>query len=136
MKAARVRHLTRISDVTSVAVPVVDQEKAVRFYVDTLGFDVRLDVAVRDGGRWVQVAPPGAAVSVALVAGARVGSDTGITLSSRDAGADHEALASAGVHVDELLRWPGVPPMFTFRDVDGNQLKIMQVADETVRDPA
>jgi hypothetical protein len=27
-----------------------------------------------------------------------------------------------------------VPPMFALRDVDGNQLKIMQVADETIGD--
>jgi len=25
-----------------------------------------------------------------------------------------------GVDVDELLRWPEVPPMFSFRDIDGN----------------
>jgi hypothetical protein len=27
--------------------------------------------------------------------------------------------------VDELLRWPGVPPMFAFRDQDGNGLEIV-----------
>lgn len=28
--------------------------------------------------------------------------------------------------VDELLKWPGVPPMFAFRDQDGNGLEIIQ----------
>jgi hypothetical protein len=32
------------------------------------------------------------------------------------------------VDTDELLRWPGVPTMFIFRDQDGNQLKIMETA--------
>ena len=33
-----------------------------------------------------------------------------------------------GVDVDELLRWPGVPIMFSFRDEDGNRLKIIESA--------
>jgi lactoylglutathione lyase len=30
------------------------------------------------------------------------------------------------VDADDLLTWPGVPPMFTFRDQDGNQLFLVQ----------
>jgi lactoylglutathione lyase len=126
MTIARVQHPTRITDVGSVAVPVADQESAVPFYVERLGFEVRLDVPMGGGGRWVQVAPPGGLVPIALVVAAHVGVDTGITLSSCDAGADHAVLLARGVDVDELLRWPGVPPMFILRDMDGNQLKIMQ----------
>lgn len=122
---------TKIVDVGGVAVPVADQARAVRFYVDTLGFEVRLDVPATDGVRWVQVAAPGGRVPIALVpAGAAVpvGVDTGITLATSDADADHASLVSSGVDADELLRWPGVPAMFAFRDQDGNQLKIMESA--------
>jgi catechol 2,3-dioxygenase-like lactoylglutathione lyase family enzyme len=122
---------TRISDVGGVAVPVDDQERALRFYVGTLGFEVRLDVPMGDGGRWLQVAPPGGQVPVALVAAGEsgpVGVDTGITFTTGDAEADHAALESAGVDTDDLLRWPGVPLMFVVRDPDGNQLKIMEGA--------
>ena len=38
----------------------------------------------------------------------------------------HARLTAAGVGVGELLNWPGVPPMFTFRDQDGNGLEIVQ----------
>ncbi len=31
-----------------------------------------------------------------------------------------------GVRVDDVLRWPGVPAMFTFRDVDGNILYVVE----------
>ncbi len=85
--------------------------------------------ALRDGGRWVQVAAPGGRVPVALVAageGGPVGVDTRITLTTADAEADHAALAAAGVDTDELLAWPGVPAMFIVRDLDGNQLKVME----------
>ena len=122
---------TKICDVGSVAVPVSDQERSVRFYIEHLGFELRLDVPMGDGGRWVQVAPPGGRVPVSLVAaddGAAVGVDTGITFATADAEADHVKLAWSGVDVDPLLRWPGVPPMFALRDPDGNQLKVMENA--------
>jgi catechol 2,3-dioxygenase-like lactoylglutathione lyase family enzyme len=122
---------TKISDVGGVAVPVADQERALRFYVGKLGFEVRRDVPMGDGGRWLQVAPPGARVPVALVAageGGRVGVDTGITFTTDDAEADHAALAWSGADADPLLRWPGVPLMFVVRDPDGNQIKIMESA--------
>jgi catechol 2,3-dioxygenase-like lactoylglutathione lyase family enzyme len=38
----------------------------------------------------------------------------------------HQYLRSQNVAVDELLRWEGVPPMFAFRDPDGNGLEIVQ----------
>jgi catechol 2,3-dioxygenase-like lactoylglutathione lyase family enzyme len=122
---------TKISDVGGVAIPVSDQERAVRFYVDRLGFEVRLDVPMGDGGRWVQVAPRGGRVAVALVAagdGAPVGVDTRITFATSDAEADRSALVGCGVDADEVLHWPGVPAMFIVRDPDGNQLKIMEDA--------
>jgi catechol 2,3-dioxygenase-like lactoylglutathione lyase family enzyme len=122
---------TKICEVDAVAVPVSDQDRSVRFYTERLGFEVRLDVPMGDGGRWVQVAPQGGRVNVALVAagdGAPIGVDTGITFATADAEADHVKLAWAGVDVDPLLRWPGVPPMFALRDPDGNQLKVMETA--------
>lgn len=38
-----------------------------------------------------------------------------------DADAEHESMARKGVDVDEVLRWPNVPAMFSFRDGDGNR---------------
>ena len=40
--------------------------------------------------------------------------------------AAHADLAAAGVAVEELLRWPGVPPMFRFTDPDGNGFEIVE----------
>jgi lactoylglutathione lyase len=124
-------HRTRIAEVAGVAIPVSDQERAVRFYVDRLGFELLRDVAMGDGGRWLQVVPPGGRVPVALVAAgdsAGVGVDTGITFATTDAETDHASFVWRGVDTDELLRWPGVPAMFIFRDQDGNQLKVMETA--------
>jgi len=119
---------TSIVDVGTVAVTVADQDRARDFYVDTLGFEVRLDVPMPGGGRWLTVAPPGAAVALALTAGdgRAAGADTGIRLVARDAAAEHAALGELGVDVDEILEWPGVPPMFSFRDADGNTLYVVE----------
>jgi catechol 2,3-dioxygenase-like lactoylglutathione lyase family enzyme len=121
--------MTRITGVRTIGVPVTDQDRAVGFYVDQLGFEKRLDVpAGQFGGRWIEVAPPGSATSIALIAakeGLPAGVETGIRLMADDAPALHADLLARGVDVGELLRWPGVPPMFAFRDQDGNGLEIV-----------
>jgi lactoylglutathione lyase len=120
---------TRITDVTAMGIPVRDQDEALAFYVGTLGFEKRLDGPF-GGGRWLTVAPAGASTSIALVAADRAGVDTGIRFSTADAAADHEHLRAAGVDVDpEVLRYPGVPPMFTFRDADGNTLFVVEIME-------
>ena len=118
---------TRITDVTAVGIPVRDQERALAFYVGTLGFEKRLD-AEFGAGRWVTVAAPGATTQLALVAAEGAGVDTGIRLATTDAESDHAHLRSRGVDVDaEIMRLPGVPPMFTFRDADGNTLVVVEM---------
>lgn len=116
--------------ILTVGVPVSDQDRAVAFYTETLGFELLMDAPLPQlGGRWIVVAPSGAATSVALVPaseGNPAGVDTGIRLSSPDAPAAHKHFLTEGVDTDELLEWPGVPPMFSLRDQDGNRLYVSQ----------
>jgi catechol 2,3-dioxygenase-like lactoylglutathione lyase family enzyme len=118
-----------VTGIRTVGIPVVDQDRALKFYAETLGFETRLDVPMRGGSRWIEMAPPGVAVSVALVRshdGLPAGVETGIRFTSDDADAVHAALRSRGVDADDVLRWPGVPSMFAFRDQDGNRLEIVE----------
>jgi catechol 2,3-dioxygenase-like lactoylglutathione lyase family enzyme len=117
---------TTIADVATVTVPVGDQDRARDFYVDGLGFEVRLDVPMPGGGRWLTVAPQGAAVALALITSGAVGVDTGIRFVAGDVAAEHAALGARGVEVDAVVEWPGVPPMFSFRDGDGNTLYVVE----------
>ena len=48
---------TRISKLGTVVVPVSDQDRAIEFYVETLGFEKRTDVPFGNGYRWVEVYP-------------------------------------------------------------------------------
>ncbi|MEV6284746.1 VOC family protein [Kribbella sp. NPDC051770] len=116
-------HFTAVS---TVAVPVTDQDRALAFYVETLGFDLHMDAPVPQlNGRWIVVAPPGAATALALIpatAEVPAGTDTGIRFATSDAAAAHADLNAQGVSTSDLISWPGVPPMLNFRDPDGNVL--------------
>jgi catechol 2,3-dioxygenase-like lactoylglutathione lyase family enzyme len=119
-----------ITQLRSAAVHVVDQDAALAFYRDALGFEVRIDTGPGPMGRWIEVAPSGATTAIALIAAADasdVGVDTGIRMTASDVDADHAALRDAGLDADpEVARWPGVPPMFSFRDPDGNTLYLIE----------
>jgi lactoylglutathione lyase len=118
-----------IIDLRTVGVPVTDQDRALAFYVDVLGLDICLDVPMGGGRRWIEVAPAGASTSIALVAsheGVPAGVETGIRLTTPHVDANHAALRVRGVDADDVLRWEGVPPMFAFRDQDGNGLEIVE----------
>ena len=116
---------TRITGVGTVGVPVTDQDRALEFYVGELGFETRRDVPFGDG-RWIEVAPPGAATTIALVPASI---PAGIRLTTEDAGADHAGLRARGVDADpEVLRIPEAPPMFAVRDPDGNSLILVEGA--------
>jgi catechol 2,3-dioxygenase-like lactoylglutathione lyase family enzyme len=119
---------TRITRV-GVILPVGDQDRALEFFVGMLGFETRMDGPFGDGQRWIEVAPPGAATTIALVP---QGSAAGIevSLATDDAESDHAAMMAKGVEADvELIRMgEGVPPMFMFRDPDGNRFRVVERA--------
>ena len=123
-------HQPTVTNIHTVAVPVEDQDRALEFYVGTLGFEKRRDTPFGES-RWIEVAPAGATTSVALSPkrqGMAAGVDTGIRLTTPDAEAAHAALIASGVEVDAAIMRIGdhVPPMFAFHDLDGNRLVMVQ----------
>lgn len=122
--------MNHFTGIRTIGVPVGDQDRALAFYTETLGFELLMDAPLPEtGGRWIVVAPPGAPTNLALTPASDdtpAGTDTGVRLVTADAAAAHRHLQSESVDADELLTWPGVPPMFTFRDRDGNTLYAVQ----------
>lgn len=119
----------QVTRVHTVAVPVSDQERALAFYSGILGFEVRRDATFGAGQRWIEVAPSGAETTVALPPahpGVKPGVDTGLRLATPDAKTAHTALTDAGVDVDEVLDFPGAPPMFFLRDPDANTVVMVE----------
>src|SRR4051794_3230149 len=111
--------MTHISAIRNVGAPVPDQDRAVKFYTETPGSGRWRDTPLpRSGGRWMGVAPAGSSAGFALVPAKEdnpAGVDTGIRMASPDAKAAHQHFLALGVDPDELLEWPGIPPMFSLR---------------------
>ena len=121
-----------ISKVGRVCVTVADTDRALDFYVGTLGFEKVVDVPMGPDMRWVEVSVSGAETTIALAPppqGRQAGGgETGICLDTSDVDAAHAALREAGADVDdEVSRYGGpVPPMFWLRDPDGNSLIVVE----------
>jgi catechol 2,3-dioxygenase-like lactoylglutathione lyase family enzyme len=127
---------THIGAITLVIIPSADQDRSIDFYVDSLGFEKRTDVPFGDKYRWVEVYPPSGTTGIALAPprpGDPTAVQTGITLDTDDIDATHAELRSRGVDVDAEVSRMGdpVPPMFWFRDPDGNTLLIVESAPGT-----
>jgi catechol 2,3-dioxygenase-like lactoylglutathione lyase family enzyme len=113
---SKVNTKLNINAVGRVCVTVADTDRAIDFYVDTLGFEKVVDIPMGPDMRWVEVAVADAKTTIA------------ICLDTSDLEADHAALKAAGVDVDEEIARYGdpVPPMFWVRDPDGNSLIVVQ----------
>ena len=122
---------SRLGEISLVAVPSTDIDKQIEFY-ESLGFEKRTDVPFGGQYRWVEVYPPNGTTGIALAPpppGSDAGSkETGIILTTGDIDASHAELKAKGVDVDAEVSRMGdpVPPMFWFRDTEGNSLLIVQ----------
>jgi predicted enzyme related to lactoylglutathione lyase len=120
-----------IGTISLVVVASSDQDRSIEFYEQNLGFEKRTDIPFGGNYRWVEVYPPVGTTGIALAPPQRedqLGVETGITLTTDDVAATHEHLRSRGVDVDAEVSRMGepVPPMFWFRDPDGNSLLIVE----------
>jgi catechol 2,3-dioxygenase-like lactoylglutathione lyase family enzyme len=116
-----------ITSIQTITIPVADQQRALDFYRDTLGFEVRQDNAF-GGSRWLTVAPVGAHTEMVLhipFPGTEPGTSRGVVLTTDDADAVAASLRSAGVAVDgpEQAAW-GIQA--TFSDPDGNGFVLIE----------
>src|SRR5438270_157615 len=93
---------TQITGIGTVIVPVADQDRALDFYVGTLGFEKRTDAPFGNDYRWIEVAPtPDSPTTIALAPpppGNESGNpETGIALNTTDIDADRAQLKGRGV---------------------------------------
>jgi lactoylglutathione lyase len=127
----------RIDGVRTVGIPVSDQDQALAFYVETLGLEKLFDVPLEQfGGRWIELRTPASTTTIALIPAREeipAGVDTGVRFTTENAAALHAQLSDRSVDVDELLHWEGTPPMFDFRDPDGNVLYVSEVPHAETR---
>lgn len=125
-----------------VTIPTTDQARSLAFY-QSLGFEVRADFPWGEGHRWIEVYPPNSSTGLALIPAGPdpVGVRTGIILNTGDIDKAHALMVELAVDVDGEIARVGSPvtarigaveqaepepPMFWFRDPDGNQLLLVQ----------
>jgi lactoylglutathione lyase len=130
----RKERATMIHHVATVAVYVRDQDAAVEFYVDKLGFELRADRSMGPGPRWIEVAPPGAQTSIVLAtkdfpvgSEEKIGGYTEIQLEAEDIEGTYEELTRRGAAFTvkpELQPWGRWHSQFV--DPDGNEFYLVQ----------
>ena len=121
---------TTVTDIGIAMFTVADQDAALAFYTEKLGFEVRGDSRFGEKGemRWVEVAPPGSRARLALnpPMGGQPGGG-GIGVETPDVLAEHRRLSALGVDIDpEPMRTPGAPLLFMLRDPDGNSIAVVE----------
>lgn len=124
-----------IARIHSTTLKVSDQDKALQFYTNVLGWEKREDSTLPDGYRWLTVAPAGAETALVLdkadagQASGGGGGYTGISLISDDLQRDYETLSAKGVAFKEppaRMPWGDIATWFS--DPDGNEFFVVQVA--------
>jgi catechol 2,3-dioxygenase-like lactoylglutathione lyase family enzyme len=126
---------THITHLGAVIIPTKDHDAAIAFWTEKLGFQKGTDVGYAGDQRWVEVAPPGGQTKVALAPLAPDGSGAGTVnnagFATDDVEASHAELKARGVDVDDDILRLGdpVPPMFWFRDLEGNSLLVVERED-------
>jgi predicted enzyme related to lactoylglutathione lyase len=115
-----------ITQVKFVGIPVKDQDRALAFYTEKLGFKVATDQPMGPGQRWIELKIPRAETGVVLFTPPgqedRVGTPWNGSFACDDVQETYEQLKAAGV---EFVKPPEKQPWGMYvvaKDPDGNQL--------------
>jgi catechol 2,3-dioxygenase-like lactoylglutathione lyase family enzyme len=107
--------------INAVTVSVSDQDRALKFYTEKLGFEVRMDAPMQEGGRWIMLAPPGAQTSIVLSLDAeKAGEFTRHIFEVDDVFEAHRQLAAKGVEFVDAPSMQYYGGWTTFKDSEGN----------------
>ncbi len=107
-----------------VSIPVRDQERALDFYVNKLGFTLVTDQPMGPGLRWIEVRPPKGETGMALFAPDghenRVGSFTGVSMECDDVQKTYDEFKAKGVEFDKPPQTEPWGVMAIMKDSEGN----------------
>lgn len=119
-----------------VSVNVRDADRAIAFWRDRMGFELRADTPYGDGQRWIELMPPGAVTGLTLTTPdnqlwREPGGYGNLILATEDIDAAHAELTARGVEfAGPVMRMEGgPPPMAFFADQDGTQFLLVERDD-------
>ncbi len=113
-----------IDQIKFVSVPVRDQDRALAFYRDKLGFKVKTDQPFDDKQRWIELKIPGAETGVVLFTPDgqedRIGSFFNGSLACDDIRKTYEELKARGVEFTGEPKSEHWGTFAIFKDSEGN----------------
>jgi uncharacterized glyoxalase superfamily protein PhnB len=121
-----------IRHIDLIGMPVTNQQVALEFYTNMLGFEVRANMEHFESDdpnvRWIELVPPGASTAIVLASWETPASRGTIVLVTTDIEADYTELKAKGLDLSPLEHQPwGISTMIT--DPDGNKLLLQQNID-------
>ncbi len=113
-----------ISGIKHVTIPVKDQDKALKFYTEKLGFKVLVDVGFGGGQRWIELQIPNADTQVVLFTAEghenRIGTSSNVIFTSPDIEKTYQDLKSKGVEFVQPPTQESWGVYALFKDIDNN----------------
>ena len=114
-----------IRSIKFASVPVRDQDRALAFYTEKLGFAIQTDQPMGDDMRWIELRIPGADTRLVLFTPPgqeeRIGTQSNVVFASDDVEETYRELSGRGVEFDQAPETQPWGTFATFRDPDGNQ---------------
>ena len=113
-----------IKQIKFCSVPVTDQDRALAFWTEKMGFHIRTDQPFDDKQRWIELGIPGAETRLVLFTPDDhkdlIGKMSNITFMTDDVVATYRDLSAKGVHFEgppQVAEWGSAA---IFQDPDGN----------------
>jgi catechol 2,3-dioxygenase-like lactoylglutathione lyase family enzyme len=114
-----------IRGIKFVGIPVRDQDAALKFYTEALGFKVVTDQPFNDKQRWIELMIPGADTGLALFTPpgheGRIGEFQSISFWCDDVFATANVLKEKGVEFEQEPRTEHWGSVAIFKDSEGNK---------------
>ncbi|HWR16861.1 MAG TPA: VOC family protein [Terriglobales bacterium] len=114
-----------IKAVKFVSIPVRDQDQALAFYTEKLGFQILTDQPFDDKQRWIELRIPGSETRIVLFTPPgqedRIGSFSNVSFMTEDIDRTYQELKERGVVFTVLPTKQPWGRFAKFQDVDGNQ---------------
>jgi predicted enzyme related to lactoylglutathione lyase len=114
-----------IKQIKFVSIPVTDQNRALDFYTDKLGFTIITDQPFDEKQRWIELRVPGAETRIVLFTAdgeeKRIGGMMNISYACNDINQTYEELKNRGVEFEgppEKQHWGSYA---LFKDSEGNR---------------
>jgi predicted enzyme related to lactoylglutathione lyase len=115
-----------IRKIKFMGIPVANQDRALNFYVNTLGFTLQTDQPMGPGQRWIEVRPPKGDAGLALFTPPgqenRIGAFTGVSMECDDVQRTYEELIAKGVEFAKPPKTESWGVAAIMKDSEGNQI--------------